>query len=104
MGQIIRKDLHDNIGMIPVVGMQVKGHLGTFKGKSSCVMATKIFVDYHRMAVIFLDRINRIYMILISCSARQGIGCWASGIFNEIINWVDRLFGGIYMIILECSL
>ena len=71
MGQIIRSDLHDNIGLLPVVGMQVKGHLGTFKGKSSCVMATKIFDDQCRLTGIFLDRINMINMILISCSARQ---------------------------------
>ena len=61
--KIIRSDLHDNIGLLPMVGLPAIGHFGTFKGKSSIVMATKIVVDYHRMVEIFLDRINMIDMI-----------------------------------------
>ena len=43
--QIIRRDLHDNIGLLSVVGMPANGHFGTFIGNSSSVMATKIFDD-----------------------------------------------------------
>ena len=81
-----------------------KGQLNTDPKLRLC-LGEGFFDDQRRLTEIFLERINRIDMIL-----RLGIvlttdwDVWRMEYLMNITKGWDGLIGGIYMIILDCSL